>query len=158
MIFQHTWQAVLSGEKWQTRRLRFPYVIWQQLHKFGWSVSWEDTKLNLFTSEELAEANEILAAHEVWVPVQKIRTGKAIGRRRVVGLRYEHLQAITEADAIAEGCKGTKYEGSAWLWMTTPRRQFESLWNSILTKPGERWTDNPEVWVLMFELMGAGGD
>lgn len=53
----------------------------------------------------------------------------------VVAIRAERLQAITEADAIAEGCASVA--------------EFAMPWDT-LTKPGQRWADNPLVWVIEF--------
>ena len=35
---------------------------------------------------------------------------------------------------------------------------FEGLWNDIHTAPGTTWADNPEVWVLEFEIARAADD
>lgn len=66
---------------------------------------------------------------------------------RVTGVREERLQDISEADAIAEG---------GWIYKKcpfhkAPEKSFAHLWDSINTKPGTRWKDNPPVWVYEFE-------
>jgi hypothetical protein len=59
---------------------------------------------------------------------------------RITNIRYEHIQDITEADAIAEGVGSVE--------------EYKSLWESINGKTkGARWADNPPVWVLTFKLV-----
>jgi hypothetical protein len=36
--------------------------------------------------------------------------------------------------------------------MASPAMVYEQLWQSINTRPGTRWEDNPLCWVLTFEL------
>lgn len=59
---------------------------------------------------------------------------------RLTAIRCEHLRDITEEDAQAEG--------------VTSVVAYRDLWESINGKTkGARWHDNPEVWVLEFELV-----
>lgn len=67
---------------------------------------------------------------------------------RVVSVRVERLQAVTNEDARAEGVWG-------W-WLDDPedyRGCFRELWDSINgNRTGCLWGDNPFVWVLGFEV------
>ena len=80
----------------------------------------------------------------------------AVGRIRIISIRQERLQEISEDDVLAEGV-----ELQTWAWpFSWPRTDswprtagYAQLWNSIYTKPGTRWQDNPPVWVLEFELV-----
>lgn len=75
-------------------------------------------------------------------------------------IRVERLQDISADDAIAEGLvswpsekqQGLVYYGInlADIWETDPRLTYRRLWDSINTKPGRRWDDNPWVWVIEF--------
>lgn len=61
-------------------------------------------------------------------------------RIRITAIRREPLQAITEEDAKAEGVESVE--------------AYRDLWESINGKTkGARWADNPDVWVLSFELV-----
>lgn len=62
----------------------------------------------------------------------------------VTGVRVERLQAITEPDAIAEGCFALGDSDC------TARRQYEILWDSLNAKRGFGWASNPWVWVIEF--------
>ena len=84
---------------------------------------------------------------------------------RILDVRAERLQEISEEDAMREGsvaqfssvhglprldgyglrCVGLK---------PIPMQGFMALWDS-LAKPGERWDDKPWVWVYTYELTEA---
>jgi hypothetical protein len=57
-------------------------------------------------------------------------------RIRITGIRQEPLQAISEADAIAEGVQSVA--------------DYRTLWESI--NGARSWDTNPSVWVITFEL------
>ena len=76
----------------------------------------------------------------------------------LIAIRQEPLLDITKEDAVAEGCNsklvlsrvidgGLKHPD----FSISARGDFAVLWNTIHTKPGTRWTDNPDVWVLEWE-------
>lgn len=64
-------------------------------------------------------------------------------RIRITAIRRERLQDITEEDARAEGVDSVA--------------EYRELWESINGKTkGARWADNPDVFVLTFELVKEG--
>lgn len=77
----------------------------------------------------------------------------------VTGVRVERLNAISEADAIAEGCSGVDPEpksegGTLYAWKgrssaPDPRAHYAALWESI-NGPGS-WAANPWVWAISFK-------
>jgi len=71
--------------------------------------------------------------------LQPGRGKSAVGRIRITAIRTEFLQDIGEQDAIAEGMAG---------WA-----DYALVWDSINTRKGTRWADNPAVWVLTFEVV-----
>jgi hypothetical protein len=100
---------------------------------------------------------------------------------RVVDVRVERLQKITDDDAKKEGCFFTDYGNRCFHpqpcplpkkhpshpikngWkayettssdecLGTPRMAFANLWNSINKKRGYGWDENPWVWVVEFEV------
>ena len=85
--------------------------------------------------------------------IQSGRGKKGNGRFCIVKIRKENLQSITEADAKAEGV-WKLYRCPQWL-PDEAIKSFMELWNSIHNKPGTRWEDNPEVWVLEIEHLGG---
>lgn len=66
---------------------------------------------------------------------------------RVVSVRLEHLQDISEEDAKAEGAQAMAVDDLGNTWKTY-RRGFQSVWESI-NGPGS-WQANPWVWVVTF--------
>lgn len=79
----------------------------------------------------------------------------------VTDVRVQRLRDISEADVDAE-CFGGGYPGEAlpelfpgpadqWAHLTIPEC-FAALWNSLHTKPGERWEDNPWIVAVSFEV------
>lgn len=68
---------------------------------------------------------------------------------RITALRVERLQAISEADAIAEGCPAVSLHDLD-CDSTPPSEHYSKLWDSI---NGKRvpWDLNPWVWVVCFE-------
>jgi len=118
--------------------------------------------------EGLAAGSEIHSVlvgegHLKWAVgyVYAVRPGrgqKAVGRIRITNIRREHVQDISEADAIAEGMTDTYFDGlPSYKNRVIPghlcRAAFADTWTTIHTKPGTRWEDDPEVWVLEFELV-----
>lgn len=87
-----------------------------------------------------------------WKP--SIFMGRAQSRIRlehIAAPRIERLQDISESDCIAEGVAISGFctiEGAS-LWA---KDRYMKLWDSINEKPGERWADNPFVWVYTFEV------
>lgn len=63
---------------------------------------------------------------------------------KVVGVRVERLQDISEREAIAEGIENPWRDNS-------PRTDFAILWDSINVDRGYDWSKDPWVWVVEFE-------
>lgn len=72
----------------------------------------------------------------------------------VTAVRVERLQAISDADAIAEGLEsavddGVRYWGPPGHGHFIPRIAFRSLWEGI--NGPESWAANPWVWAITFK-------
>lgn len=66
----------------------------------------------------------------------------------VTEVRVQRLQDISEEDARAEGVAGP-FDA-----LFTPRRRFESLWDSINgERPGCSWEANCWVWAVSFRVL-----
>ena len=98
--------------------------------------------------------------------MQPGRGKKAVGRFKLLAIREERVQDITEEDAKREGITGYVIQGSGGgsnPQMVYPAfadkdggfpratQAFEALWDSIHKKLGTRWVDNPDVWTLTFQ-------
>lgn len=84
--------------------------------------------------------------------------------RRTSDRPPERLQEITPEQAITEGIEQGQAHGERayYLYDTRlhytpdPIESFQTLWDSINTKPGTRWEDNPWVWPAEFERIEHG--
>jgi hypothetical protein len=162
VIFQATWEAVLEGRKTETRRICKPGEVddrtlccdaaeWPDLH-----VRIPERISTVYTGTEYGRLTPKWRRNHTYA-IQPGRGQKSVGRIRLLDIRQERLQDITEAGAIAEGCKGFCFHGvgmgEVYEDSMTPIQEYESVWNTIHTRKGERWDDNPAVWVLRFELV-----
>lgn len=87
-----------------------------------------------------------------WTPSIYMRRQHSRITLAVTSVRVERVQAITCADAIAEGIDGPKSTDKAYGW--DPTDTFRDLWDSINGKrPSCSWDANPFVWVVGFEVM-----
>ena len=123
MIFQHTWQKVLSGQKTQTRRLaRDTDKLWtlqiddRDIEK----VLWRGDRPKWRTGRSYA--------------VQPGRGQKAIARIILLDIRYELVGHISEEEARAEGFSGLE--------------EFLEVWQKI----HKVYDLEQPVWVLEFRL------
>lgn len=73
----------------------------------------------------------------------------------ITAVRVERLQAITEADAVAEGLSQT--ESGSWLPgpCDHPEWAFHQLWSQVYGEPA--WEANPWVWVIEFKRVEVAG-
>lgn len=156
MIFQYTINQVLDGSKTQTRRIVKPE------HNMAGALP---TFIpNIYVRVGIAGHRKIYEVGKTYA-VCPGRGKSALGRIRITSIRQERVQDITPADAWAEIGDldhnplheeyivanqrneltekfGEEYACYIYRWM----------WNRIHLKKGERWEDNPVVWVLEFEL------
>lgn len=73
----------------------------------------------------------------------------------ITAVRVERLQAITEADAVAEGL--SQSESGSWLPgpCDHPEWAFHQLWAQVYGEPA--WEANPWVWVIEFRRVEVPG-
>ncbi len=73
----------------------------------------------------------------------------------ITAVRVERLQAITEADAVAEGL--SQSESGSWLPgpCDHPEWAFHQLWAQVYGEPA--WEANPWVWVIEFKRVEVAG-
>ncbi len=79
-------------------------------------------------------------------------------RIRILAIKQERLQDISEADAIAEGCKaiyfsvsGIPSRGNPYPKPIMARDEYARLWEEI--NGPKSWTPDVLVWVLSFEVV-----
>jgi len=147
MIFQETWRLILDGTKTQTRRIVKP----------GDEAEWNDptghhhsyrSEAGDWTIEGVTRSRRRLYRVGQTYAVQAARGGKALFRIKIKAIWQEHLQDIHAEDCIAEGLRTTLRDQDA---VADLRQQYAALWDRLHDRPGERWADNPQVWVLDIE-------
>lgn len=171
MIFQHTIDKVLSGEKTQTRRIVKPGDVRVCVESpFG---GWQPVKIT-----GVGKYNQPLIRWEVGktYAVQGGRKHKASGRIRVTDLRLDDARKIVDADVLAEGFKTSADFLATWCKMHDPKFFFERdefdpdmfvgvmpdgnpwLWTKdelmahLWLRPASRYA----CWALTFELVKDG--
>lgn len=111
-------------------------------------------------AQHINQIGQIAAAHGLGIDWQKphIKLRPSIHMPRwasrltliVTATKVEPIQAICEADAIAEGCKGRLGPNPDFPdeWDPTPQEEFRDLWISL--HGPNSWDANPEVVALTF--------
>ena len=164
MLFdQSSVQGILAGVKTQTRR------VGDQTARFKeGDVIWVRETYKVVDGELFYRASTPAAHPDTnWKPslfMPKMHTRIWL---EVVGVRVERLQAITEADARAEGMVKTRYKHSlfgmpVWSWAgqkpfsgcLSPKSAYAARWDD-LAKTGAKWEDNPLVTAIEFEPVPA---
>ena len=94
-----------------------------------------------------------------WVPSIHMPRRASRITLEITSCRLERLQAISEADCIAEGIEKTQHG----FWRTygqgscdgtySPRASFRCLWASI--NGAESWEANPWVWAIGFKRLAT---
>lgn len=162
-------RALLERRKTRTRRLQNSWMkvkqgdeLWVR-ENFRLESLLEDVPAGLMVGSKdavLYPANDFVRGEPI-DDFGRLRIGRFMPRwaSRITlvataDARMERLQEITPQEAIAEGIEGRGVNkdlvpDSGW------RMTFAALWNSLHTKPGETWRDNPEVCVVAFEVKNA---
>jgi hypothetical protein len=104
MIFQYTWQKVLSGVKTQTRR---PAKSSEEL----WTTEYYDK----MPEKVLRQGKRVKWRTGQRYAVQPGRGQKGLGWIELLDIRFQHLGNISEEEARAEGFASLEEFIRAWL-------------------------------------------
>jgi hypothetical protein len=159
--------------------IRAPLVILESLYRLKWAVAksffadktyaiqpgrgkpaiwWrpDGTATPTPLDEYLQKSSGI---RETWGPKVKRWLqdhGYTEARIRITKIRREYLQEITVGDIFAEGVPAVPLTAGRDAAIMMAQYAFCNLWNSIHKKPGTRFEDNPECWVLTIERVENG--
>jgi hypothetical protein len=96
------------------------------------------------------KADGEMPGEEVWRPSIHMPRWASRLALEITAVRVERLNAISEADARAEGVEWN--EGPFRSGHTNHVSAFRSLWNTINGRSqGRTWQDNPWVWAISFQ-------
>lgn len=181
MLFIHTWEKVLSGEKTQTRRIVKPgdYLV-----NTGFAVC-----RNTGQRERIDERGNWDVKH---IPVYEIgkqyavqpgRGKAAVGRIQITNIRREDVRYISDADVKAEGFDGLGFDiryfnfMQTWagmhdpafvfwydprivdyMWYTSKRQMNQGqsetgAWEHLVAAIRARPAQRYDAWVLEFKLV-----
>lgn len=139
-------RAILDGRKSETRRLIRPHPK-RRPSIAKCAIARPGDRLHV--REPWAEhEGRIIYAADGATGVPRYRPAMYMPRAasrltlQVTSVRAERLTAITPAAALAEGAPADHADPRIW---------FAGLWDRIFTTPGERWADDPFVWVIQFK-------
>lgn len=140
--------AIIAGRKTQTRRIMKPQPVWTAGEKL-----WVKEGLRNTAGFVAYQADDTMPGNRTtpWRWAKKTLPSMFCPRwasritLTVTAVRCERLQAISEADAIAEGAQCAGFPASL-----TNRGAFAKLWDKINGKK-HPWESDPWVWVIEFE-------
>ena len=142
-------RALLDGRKTETRRIKKddkpPYAPGDLL--------WVKEMLQRDTIDGIARYtrhNEPVIPFLCWRWKRDVLPSRFMPKEaarlwlRVLEIGAGRMSDMRNEDFAAEGFSGF-----------TRMNQFQNLWNRLHAKPGERWAENPWVWVIRFERTEA---
>lgn len=159
MIFQHTWEKVISGEKTQTRRIVKPKEF---SNEWGLGGENDETINEVLMPRTKVDKYGMTLPRNVYLlgktyAVQPGRGKKQIARIRLKCIRLEDVREISDEDVKAEGFKSKTAFWSVWCKM-----HDKDTWDSQyeLIRPdfvkgyiAHRPTEQYQAWVLTFEVV-----
>jgi hypothetical protein len=173
-------QAILAGDKTQTRRIIKPqpnedeYIEVGKGHfvpiekmarycpygtvksKLWVKETFCHTDLGVIYKADMDDADmKLFGSYRKWKP--SIFMAREFSRitLEITGIKVEKIQDITEEDAIKEGMVALEREYEEDTYLLTVRRWvvFKWYWDKLNTKRGYPWSLNPYVWVLSFKVI-----
>lgn len=165
MLFIHTWEKVLSGEKTQTRRVVKP------LH-CAWANSYDEHDDPI----EITHVANVIDDPGSYKTVELYRIGKTyavcpgrgktqVARIRITDIRREDVRNISDSDALAEGFKSYREFLALWVrmhdknwWMPKMNNDANLAYSYHKHMMGflyltERPAEHYQAWALTFELV-----
>ena len=173
MIFQHTWEKVLSEEKTQTRRLKKPaewfYFDGATIEGGQHRVFYDPACIDN-TKPVILNPRCVYGVGKTYA-IQPGRGMKAVGRIQITNIRREDVREISFEDAMAEGftcpldflekwvaiqhdpCGFYFKDGYYHQWRGRVRNwevgDGQSVMDCLMDRPAKRY----QAWVLEFQLV-----
>ena len=168
MIFQHTWEKVLSGQKNQTRRI----IRVGEIGREGWDYKSHEHCIAFVYKHDDSITSVIpqrlmrYSCGDTYA-VQPGRGKKSIGRIEITGIRREDVRQINDEGVRAEGFASKQEFLLIWASMHDRSffREYSSFWVNTAGLADEKWYERQyqaifsrppeyyEAWVLTFKLV-----
>ncbi|MBK0063937.1 MULTISPECIES: hypothetical protein [unclassified Acinetobacter] len=149
-------QAILDGEKFQTRRVIKPESNGTIIGWGGDGIAIEEIPTDLLDTQHVRTVIcPYMDGDVVWA------NGKTA--LKITSIRVACLHDISHEDAIAEGCvkygpfdeyRGAPHPQACMRFRAyrNPKDAFKNLWEHI--NGSDSWKENPWVWVISFKVLG----
>lgn len=129
-----------------------PFIYSADEQRIQWRNREQVAWLNQYPRQKVPSIHMPRWASRLWLDVTEVRV--------------QRLQDITTADVLAEGAPldsnhrdGTQDSSNPYMcvgehpWTTqSPHAWYHRLWDTLHTKPGERWEDNPWIVAVSFTV------
>ena len=151
---RETWRIVHWGPRGKYRGYHIQYKDGTILEEPGNSRFYDPIKYENYVTECIVDMGNWWSDRPGDLPPTRWRPSIHMPRWAsritldVVEVVVEPLQNITPLECAVEGVDLEPYPGSFLPDLMV--RRFIHLWNSIYTKPGQQWADNPLVWCCSF--------
>ena len=115
---------------------------------------WAERLVDIWAELSLDYKRKGRACDEQWRPYIFMPRWACRFAPKILSVRVERLQEITEEDAIAEGCEPASYSwcepANDMELNTTAWERYQHIWDTLNAKRCP-WSDNPWVWAYTFE-------
>lgn len=119
----------------------------------GSAVDWRADYVErlIKTGELTREDAEVSSDFETWKPSIHMPRWASRIMLEIINVRIEQLQAISDADCIAEGASGGHGSIPDYPYAATPAEHYLHIWESI--NGSGSWKSNPWIWVVEFKVI-----
>ena len=154
MLYNGRNEPCIRKAPYQSGDILYVRETWGEGYREGTYIYKADSKLGDLPT--FKKTSKMLYHPSIHMPKEAARIWL-----RVVDVKLEQLQDITEIEAICEGAIDNRCfihsPNNEYVHIHTAREHFEEIWNSTIKRTDLKlygWDANPLVWVIDFEICG----